>query len=338
MYYTEEMLLKKTSSSDTVDLLQFMNPFDNNVWFATLGTLFIISIALFVLNYFSPYGYKDDNGRGTSQEFSFFNSVWFSLACMLQQGADNSPRSLSGRILTGCYWFSILISVSTYTANLAAFFTVKNAALPINNLEDIVKSSYQVGVLESASTYETFKTSQYETYKKIWHRIQTGGTVVESVHEGIQWVRHGQEFVFINDGPTLRYTANQPPCDLTVVPGLSTSKGLALALQANDPHADDFTLAILHLYENYVLDNLKRKWWETANECLQEKETTLSRKRIGLMSMLGVYVVLGIGIVVAFLTLIAEILWKRREKHKLLIKARRPKPGPLQVHPSQTGK
>jgi len=97
MFYTEEMLLKKTSSSETVDLLQFMNPFDNNVWFATLGTLFIISIALFVLNYFSPYGYKDDKGRGTSQEFSFFNSVWFALACMLQQGADNSPRCLSGR-------------------------------------------------------------------------------------------------------------------------------------------------------------------------------------------------------------------------------------------------
>lgn len=97
MYYTEEMLLKKTSSSETVDLLQFMNPFDNNVWFSILGSLFIISIALFVLNYFSPYGYKDDNGRGTSHEFSFFNSVWFALACMLQQGADNSPRSLSGR-------------------------------------------------------------------------------------------------------------------------------------------------------------------------------------------------------------------------------------------------
>jgi len=38
--------------------------------------------------------------------------------------------------------------------------------------------------------------------------------------------------------------------------------------------------------------------------------------------MLGVYVVLGIGIVVAFLTLIAEILWKRRQKHKLLAKTR----------------
>lgn len=96
MYYTEEMLLKKTSSSEAVDLLQFMSPFDDHVWFATLASLVVISIAVFVINYFSPYGYKDGNGEGTSEEFTFFNSVWFALACMLQQGADNSPRSLSG--------------------------------------------------------------------------------------------------------------------------------------------------------------------------------------------------------------------------------------------------
>ena len=97
IYNTEEMLLKKTSSSGTIDLLQFLNPFDNHVWFATLASLVLISVAVFVLNYFSPYGYKDDNGQGTSEEFTFFNSAWFALTCMLQQGADNSPRSLSGR-------------------------------------------------------------------------------------------------------------------------------------------------------------------------------------------------------------------------------------------------
>ena len=96
MYYTEEMLLEKTSSGEAVDLLQFMSPFDDHVWFATLASLVVISIAVFVINYFSPYGYKDDTGKGTSEEFTFFNSVWFALACMLQQGADNSPRSLSG--------------------------------------------------------------------------------------------------------------------------------------------------------------------------------------------------------------------------------------------------
>ena len=96
MHYTSDILLKKASSEDKYELLQFMHPFDNQVWFANLATLVISSVAVFVINYYSPYGYKDDNGRGTSKEFSFFNGVWFALACMLQQGGDNTPKSLSG--------------------------------------------------------------------------------------------------------------------------------------------------------------------------------------------------------------------------------------------------
>ena len=98
MYYTQDLIMKKPSSGiKAVDLLQFMTPFENLVWFCTLATLVITSVAVFVLNYYSPYGYKNENGEGTSDEFSFFNSVWFALACMLQQGGDNTPRSLSGR-------------------------------------------------------------------------------------------------------------------------------------------------------------------------------------------------------------------------------------------------
>ena len=88
--------MKKTSSEEKTDLLQFMAPFDRYVWVCTLGIVIIISAAVFAINYFSPYGYKDDNGQGTSEEFSYFNSLWFAFACMLQQGGDNTPRSLSG--------------------------------------------------------------------------------------------------------------------------------------------------------------------------------------------------------------------------------------------------
>ena len=97
-YSTEDLIMKKPSSGNkAVDLLQFMTPFENVVWVCTLASLVIISVAIFVLNYYSPYGHKNENGEGTSDEFSFFNSVWFALACMLQQGGDNTPRSLSGR-------------------------------------------------------------------------------------------------------------------------------------------------------------------------------------------------------------------------------------------------
>ncbi|KAL9962088.1 hypothetical protein ACROYT_G031158 [Oculina patagonica] len=95
MHFTEDILMKKPSSGRSIDLLQFMHPFNYYVWIATLASLVVISVAVFVLNYFSPYGYKDYNSRGTSEEFNFFNSAWFALASMLQQGANNTPRSLS---------------------------------------------------------------------------------------------------------------------------------------------------------------------------------------------------------------------------------------------------
>ena len=96
MFYTEDILLKKQSSKEKTDLLQFLHPFHNQVWYCTLATLVIVSISVFVVNYLSPYGNKDENGQGTSEEFSYFNSLWFTLACMLQQGGENTPRSLSG--------------------------------------------------------------------------------------------------------------------------------------------------------------------------------------------------------------------------------------------------
>lgn len=96
MYYTVDMLIAKEEAKQAVDFLQFMNPFENEVWFCTLATLVIISISVFVINYYSPYGYKEEDGKGTSEEFNYFNSLWFSVACMLQQGGDNTPRNLSG--------------------------------------------------------------------------------------------------------------------------------------------------------------------------------------------------------------------------------------------------
>lgn len=62
---------------------------------------------------------------------------------------------------------------------------------------------------------DAFQTSQYETHQKLWQRVRTGNTFIESPSQGIQWVREREKFVFIHDGPAIKYTSNQPPCDLT---------------------------------------------------------------------------------------------------------------------------
>ena len=101
MQYTSDLIVKKQATAK-VQYLQFLHPFEYTVWVMLLVWLIVMTLATFTVNYFSPYGYENTNGGGTASEFSLLNSAWFSLACMLQQGGDNTPKSLSGELFAFC--------------------------------------------------------------------------------------------------------------------------------------------------------------------------------------------------------------------------------------------
>ena len=116
-------------------------------------------------------------------------------------------------MLAGCYWFCILIWVSTYTANLAAFFTVKNVEQPIKDLEDALDSDYSIGVTMSSSNYAFFNSSKYELYQKAWLHMKAKKSFPNNISQGIEWARQ-KKYIHITDGPILKYAANKEPCDL----------------------------------------------------------------------------------------------------------------------------
>jgi len=95
-------------------------------------------------------------------EFSVWNSFWFSLAAFMQQGCDLSPRSVSGRIAAASWFFFTLILISSYTANLAAFLTVERMVTPINSPEDLaMQTEVQYGTLLHGSTWDFFRVSRH---------------------------------------------------------------------------------------------------------------------------------------------------------------------------------
>ena len=85
---------------------------------------------------------------------------------------------------------------------------------PINNLEDVIASSYQVTTLDSGSIYEFFKTSKYQNHRQIWHRIQADNAFARNINDAVHFIREKDDRVFIFDGPVIRHIANKPPCDL----------------------------------------------------------------------------------------------------------------------------
>lgn len=58
-------------------------------------SLFQVSLTIFLVSSFSPYEQRVQFNRGefsVSNEFSLYNSLWFTLAAFMQQGTDILPR------------------------------------------------------------------------------------------------------------------------------------------------------------------------------------------------------------------------------------------------------
>ena len=71
---------------------------------------------------------------------------------------DNCFRSIPGRIIGGAWWFVVLIMITSYTANLAAFLTIEKLLTPIDSADDLVaQSEIAYGTLDSGSTQAFFK-------------------------------------------------------------------------------------------------------------------------------------------------------------------------------------
>ena len=69
-------------------------------------------------------------------------------------------RSVPGRIIGGAWWFVVLIMISSYTANLAAFLTIEKMLTPIESADDLIsQSEISYGTLDSGSTQAFFRVS-----------------------------------------------------------------------------------------------------------------------------------------------------------------------------------
>lgn len=314
MQFTMSLITKK-GDTNYQDLTTFMLPYSTTVWLVTLACLLFVTLLMYLVNFFSPYGHRSRHIRNgeTGEEFDFFNSLWFCLASMLQQGADHTPKSLSGRVLAGCFWFCILIWISTYTANLAAFFTARNSERQVNSLEDVVEGDYPFYVMRDSALYQFFRVAEYHTYRKLWERMKATNSFVNSTAEGYDAARYVRNAVFMAEKPSTEYVIMQKPCDLRTVNGLVSAGSYGIALPKHSPYIRNISMAILRLQETSVLDSLRRKWWEYKSQC--PKETTGAAvgvgKRIQLENMLGVYLVLAAGGCLSVLLVLAELWWRK---------------------------
>uniref|UniRef100_A0A8C1IYD4 Glutamate receptor 1-like n=1 Tax=Cyprinus carpio TaxID=7962 RepID=A0A8C1IYD4_CYPCA len=347
------MIKKPTKSKPGV--FSFLDPLAYEIWMCIVFAYIGVSVVLFLVSRFSPYEWHADdeddgmeqqnqnqppspehnqspNQHGQNQnqreekqekqpehnnEFGIFNSLWFSLGAFMQQGCDISPRSLSGRIVGGVWWFFTLIIISSYTANLAAFLTVERMVSPIESAEDLAKQTeIAYGTLDGGSTKEFFRRSKIAVFEKMWSYMKSAepSVFVKTTDEGVVRVRKSKgKYAYLLESTMNEYIEQRKPCDTMKVGGNLDSKGYGVATPKGSALRNPVNLAVLKLNEQGLLDKLKNKWWYDKGECgsgggdSKDKTSALS-----LSNVAGVFYILIGGLGLAMLVALVEFCYKSR--------------------------
>ncbi|XP_032079949.1 glutamate receptor 2 isoform X2 [Thamnophis elegans] len=322
------IMIKKPQKSKP-GVFSFLDPLAYEIWMCIVFAYIGVSVVLFLVSRFSPYEWHTEefeDGRETqsnesTNEFGIFNSLWFSLGAFMQQGCDISPRSLSGRIVGGVWWFFTLIIISSYTANLAAFLTVERMVSPIESAEDLSKQSeIAYGTLDSGSTKEFFRRSKIQVFDKMWTYMKSAepSVFVRTTAEGVNRVRKSKgKYAYLLESTMNEYIEQRKPCDTMKVGGNLDSKGYGIATPKGSSLRTPVNLAVLKLSEQGVLDKLKNKWWYDKGECgAKDSGSKEKTSALSLSNVAGVFYILVGGLGLAMLVALIEFCYKSRAEAK----------------------
>ncbi|PVD34216.1 hypothetical protein C0Q70_05482, partial [Pomacea canaliculata] len=263
-------------------VFSFMEPLSIEIWVCITIAYIVVSVALFVVSRFSPVEWKKDPHKsgGYGNDFSLLNSFWFSMGALMFQGSDSCPRSVSGRIIGGAWWFFVLIIISSYTANLAAFLTMKRMVKPIESVDDLVNHpTIKYGAPSSGTTLQFFKGRwllgyscrilTYLSTKQMYeYMISHPEVLTETSDEGIERVKNMKgKYAFLTDSSAIDFANNREPCDTTTAGSPLNSKGFGIPTPRGSELRDQITLAVLRLKEGGTLHTLHQRWWIEKGQC-----------------------------------------------------------------------
>ncbi|GMT20549.1 hypothetical protein PFISCL1PPCAC_11846, partial [Pristionchus fissidentatus] len=311
-------------------IFSFMEPLGKTIWILTMCSYVGVSLTIFIVSTFSPYEQKQtlinptSNEYAVTNDFSMYNSLWFTLAAFMQQGTDILPRAPSGRMASACWWFFTLIIVSSYTANLAAFLTLEKMTPPIESVEDLARqTNILYGTIKAGSTRNFFEDSAVPLYKQMYdfmmrtsqRQAQTNehSIFVDTYDHGIEKVRKGKgRYAFLLEETTNNYENSRKPCNTMKVGFNLNTIGYGIATKLGNP-LRTLNLAVLYLQEKGELKKLEDKWWYDRGQCdVAGNVDSVDSSSLNLSKVAGIFYILSAGMVLALLTALVEFLFRKR--------------------------
>ncbi|XP_014776235.1 glutamate receptor ionotropic, kainate 2 [Octopus bimaculoides] len=264
----------------TQHIFQFLVSFSAHLWLAIFGTVVGVSILFIILDY-----------PNQERKFTVKETLWFSIGTLMTRGTDFSPNRTSQRILTAGYTFFVLVIVSTYTANLAAFLTMPSLEKPINSLEDLEVSSMPWGTVKDSNTMAVIRNM----YPRLYDRLHESGVflnataAIENVNSSV--------FAFVFDYQIISH-ASMTYCDTVKVGTPVFIMEHGIAMKENALYKTKINIELLKMKEEGLIEKMNKRWWQDLNRC-HKKSDKLRLEQFDVGHVAGAFIMLCGGLVCA---------------------------------------
>ena len=227
-----------------------------------------------------------------------------------------------------------LVLGATFTANLTAILATQEGESGFTGIEELINKippNIPFGTLNNSQPASFFKFSPIRQYQEAFEYMSTEGLLYNSEDEALSAVLY-DNVAYIFDSPIIDFISSRrgkynPECTLlNIGEGLFFPVSYGLGLTKNSPYTDDFSLAILEIVEEGEIELLITEYFEFQRTCVSEiamtgASATMDTEQITLKSVGGLFIFLGIAIVLSFVALLIEFTYhsldKRRTMHNL---------------------
>lgn len=329
-------ILLRRDRSENQGSFNFLSPFNTQTWVSLLVAYLGTAACIFLVARLSPCEWLPQSEQNN---FSIMHSLWYTVGGLTLQGAGPHPKSLSGRVVSCCWWLFTLFLLAHYFTNLNSSSSTQSS-LTVKGFEDLAnQDKMEYGCLAGSPTLAFFKNSNNMMHRRIYEHMERRKSYVSSMDEGVRRAKEGN-YAFIGESVSLDLAVARH-CELVRTHEVIGMRGYSIAAPIGSLLIKDLSVAILQLSEAGELAYLRSKWW--ASSCLDMEHTgSTETPRHGLKGLfLLLSLGLGTGLLLALLELTTHSRTRAAEQRKsccsVLIEQLSLRFGTNKTKPQETG-
>ncbi|XP_071081190.1 glutamate receptor ionotropic, kainate 2-like [Haliotis cracherodii] len=315
-FYVNSALIFAKQDPNTNKWLTLLSLFRYEVLICILVSLIFSTVFVFLIEEVTPvHSWTDD--RPTDMPTRYGDILWYHFGALMANGGAYLPNTESGRTMLSCWWLFTVIMAATYSGNLIAFLADGREKPPFSNLAEMTQQdTYRWGFVGGSALVTLLQESNISVYQKIWHHVEVNVANDPDwlTQDGDEHLRRAAEskYVYLAEDSTLEMWDDPRRCALQMLSDNFYFSKYAVGLPKDSIYTQLFSKQILKIYESGLL----HMWWNQWKPKQLCEPPSRKSKRMDILALQSAFYGAGVGVAMALVVLMIEIINNRRCKQR----------------------